>query len=505
MRSKLYKIKNRVKRLIIGIILLIAFGVLTYANWLTNQLAIKEANEVTLWAEAIAKKAEMLRHTNHFIEQLAHQERHSVNRWTQATNLVTQIEDPKALSFISQIIADNTNIPVILTTAENRIIDYRNVTYAGIRDSTHLQGDLFAYFNKYPPILVEFFNSKNLIYYTDSKLFQQLKVVLNKSVNQFISEVSDNTADVPVVLTDEQGQLIAYGNIPDRITQDREALNDYIEEIQLKEPIEVYLADGIQHKIYYQNSSIVNQLKMLPYIFSLITFLFMFSLYYLYKWFVREEQNNLWVGLAKETAHQLGTPISSLVAWTSLLKDKIPSTEITSISYVQEIEKDIDHLEQVADRFAKIGSTPKLKTLSVANTLNDAINYIKRRAFEKVEINLAPVDPTLTFQVNEILFKWVIENILKNALDAMDGNGHIHVTVTLQRQQLIILISDTGKGMPKNKFKTIFEPGFSTKARGWGLGLSLSKRIIEVYHSGKVYVKQSVKGQGSVFCIELPC
>jgi signal transduction histidine kinase len=213
------------------------------------------------------------------------------------------------------------------------------------------------------------------------------------------------------------------------------------------------------------------------------------------------EQNLVWVGMAKETAHQLGTPISSLEGWIEYLRslDGMKGNE----SVLTELESDVNRLSLVAERFSKIGSVPQLTSQSVGETLERNLDYMRKRASTKVEMKMnVPAD--LNFKINNQLFDWVLENLLKNALDAMNGEGKILVEVTSEGKNVLIDVSDTGKGIPKNKFETIFEPGFSTKRRGWGLGLSLTKRIVEQYHKGKIFVKSSELGRGTTFRIEIP-
>jgi signal transduction histidine kinase len=213
----------------------------------------------------------------------------------------------------------------------------------------------------------------------------------------------------------------------------------------------------------------------------------------------RVEQNQVWVGMAKETAHQLGTPLSSLIAWVEYLKSKGLDPETSS-----EIEKDVKRLETITERFSKIGSVPKLDTVDLVKVLEDSLNYMKLRTSKNVAFSIDTNNEKEVFaQLNIPLFEWVIENLIRNAVDAMNGNGNITITLSDQTQFVYIDIADTGKGIPKSKYKTVFEPGFTTKQRGWGLGLSLTKRIIENYHSGKIFVKSSEIDKGTTFRIVL--
>ena len=227
--------------------------------------------------------------------------------------------------------------------------------------------------------------------------------------------------------------------------------------------------------------------------------IFLFIAYLLFSTARKSEQNQVWVGMAKETAHQLGTPLSSMIGWVELLKLKGLDEDT-----VHEIAKDVHRLETITDRFSKIGSTARLEPYNIVMVIYDSVNYIKSRVSPKVRFTITPdLTTQVSAPINLHLFEWVIENLCKNAVDAMEGNGSIHIVVTEDIKQVVIDISDTGKGIQKSRFKTIFHPGYTSKTRGWGLGLTLSKRIIENYHSGKIFVKTSAIGKGTTFRIIL--
>jgi signal transduction histidine kinase len=225
---------------------------------------------------------------------------------------------------------------------------------------------------------------------------------------------------------------------------------------------------------------------------------FLLSSYLIFSTFRKAEQNQVWVGMAKETAHQLGTPLSSLMAWSALLE-----AQGVDKNSIEELNKDIDRLNTITDRFSKIGSKPELHEVNMTQTLRDMIDYLDSRVSKKVTINVTADDESLTAHINKPLFSWVIENIVKNAIDAMDGQGKLTLHLLYENNRACIDITDTGKGIPKHQWKTVFEPGFTTKKRGWGLGLSLVKRIITQYHNGRIYVKWSEAGKGTTFRIEL--
>ena len=263
-------------------------------------------------------------------------------------------------------------------------------------------------------------------------------------------------------------------------------------------PIEVNII-GDKQWIYYKDSALLNRLRFYP-IYQLgFIGLFMFFAYYLFSASKRSEQNQVWVGMAKETAHQIGTPLSSLMAWTELLKEQ-EGNELM----VTEMEKDITRLETITDRFSKIGSQSELKKIDVSQLITKSIEYLKSRMPVNTEFNINIPTKKVFIPLNNILFEWVIENLVKNAVDAMKGKGKIFIDIVDENSFIYINIMDTGEGIDKSIFKTVFKPGVTSKKRGWGLGLSLSKRIIEDYHKGIIFVKKSEKGIGTTFTIKLP-
>jgi signal transduction histidine kinase len=257
--------------------------------------------------------------------------------------------------------------------------------------------------------------------------------------------------------------------------------------------------NGKTSYVYYKDSYLLTQLRFFPYIQLSVIAIFLIIAYTTFNSSRRSEQNQVWVGLAKETAHQLGTPISSLMAWVELLKDKFNAEDDPLIL---QMENDVKRLEIVADRFSKIGSKPILTSHSVYETIKDYVDYFSVRVSDKIEFTVTG-DENQEALLNIPLFDWVIENILKNAVNAIEGRGNISVNIieNLVKEQIFVDITDTGKGIPRSKFEAIFQPGFTTRKRGWGLGLSLTKRIIENYHRGQIFVKESELGKGTTFRI----
>lgn len=341
-----------------------------------------------------------------------------------------------------------------------------------------------------------------------ANLWAKAYAELNNPVNEACSSCQDltipfdiikNNQTIPVILVDPTGVILDSRNYsstnPKTIEKELARLKR-----QGVKPIESY-----GNKLYYEESVTLRQLRFFPLMQLGLIAAFIFFGYIGFSSARREEQNRVWVGMAKETAHQLGTPISGLIAWIDLLKSKeLPDTEITDI--IKELEKDVNRLELVADRFSKIGSAPQLLPVNIYAQLDDCRNYMHRRAPRKVSFNfpsVAEYKPILV-GLNTHLFDWVIENLLRNALDAMDGKGVISAHISLDSNQVHIDISDNGKGIPPSNHKTVFQPGFTTKKRGWGLGLSLAKRIIEDYHEGKIFVKYGEENKGTTFSIILP-
>lgn len=316
----------------------------------------------------------------------------------------------------------------------------------------------------------------------------------------FIFEVIRNNETVPVILVDENDSIISARPADLLKPNDLEYNKRLLEKMKKEhEPIEIILSKGHKNYIYYKDSILLNQLFYYPFIQLGVIFLFILVSYFAFSASRKAEQNQVWVGMSKETAHQLGTPISSLMAWVELLKMKNIDKQLLT-----EVDKDVKRLETITERFSKIGSTPALSKANITDVLNNSISYIKTRSSDKVVFNLNFSSSDEIFvPVNISLFEWVIENLCKNAIDAMNGSGTINISITDHTQVVYIDIKDTGKGIPKSKYKTIFQPGYTTKQRGWGLGLSLTERIIEFYHSGKIFVKSSEINNGTTFRIAL--
>ena len=329
---------------------------------------------------------------------------------------------------------------------------------------------------------------------------QLIELDITESDFEFLFEVIEHNNTVPVILVDALGDTISTRNLDPVRKNNPEYLHRQLKKMnQVHEPIEIELSNGEKNYIYYKDSFILTKLAWFPFIQLGVIVLFIFVSYYAFSATRKAEQNQVWVGLSKETAHQLGTPTSSLSAWVELLRMKKLDEKLVS-----EFEKDVNRLEKITERFSKVGSKPALVRSNLVKEILHTVQYIKKQSSKKVsfEFNFGE-DEKIWIPLNTVLFEWVIENLCKNALDAIGSDGKIRISITNQTKVIYLDISDNGKGIPKSRFKTIFSPGYTTKERGWGLGLSLTKRIVEIYHGGNIFVKYSEINKGTTIRIIL--
>ena len=321
---------------------------------------------------------------------------------------------------------------------------------------------------------------------------------LNEDIS-FVFEVINHNKTIPVILVDDNGSILYHKNFPSKKANNIDYLKSQLEIMkESHEPIVFEYADGKHNKIYYKDSILLTRLKIFPYVILVVISLFIVTGYFAFSNSRKSEQNKVWAGMARETAHQIGTPLSSLMGWVTLLHDQGGNEEIVS-----EMNKDILRLQMITERFSKIGSQPELKNQDVNTIVQRSFYYMKDRSSSKINFKLEISDHAIFSFLNTQLFGWVIENIMRNAIDALQGKGEIKVEVKDHSKNVIIDISDNGKGIKSTQLKTVFEPGYTTKLRGWGLGLSLVKRIVEDYHKGQVYILHSKLGKGSTFRISL--
>ncbi len=496
----LYLKKQRWKALLLILAAIIVGLSLWYSNYIVSKIRDEERQKVQLWSEAVKRRLVLINYTERLFMDMRREERAKIDIWAQATGRVIEASD-KELQFLQNILSNNNTIPVLVTDAKGRVQFDRNIERKYLETEAQRDSVLQAMKLVYKPIEIRISGIEQKIYYQDSRIIVELEKTLDDLINSFISETVMNTASVPVIITDSaQTKVINYSNLDAQQMSDSLSLRQTIEEMSAKnKPIKVSFGEKVTNYVFYTDSMIITQLQYFPYVQFLLIGLFLFIAYLIFSTFRNAEQNQVWIGLAKETAHQLGTPLSSLMAWVQLLEARGTDAET-----ITELNKDIERLETITERFSKIGSNPELEPTSVLDVMQQAIVYLRPRISPRVKFEFSQnQDPEIKAMINKPLFGWVIENIFKNAVDAMDGSGTITIDIFHEIQSVYLDISDTGKGITGSNHKTVFQPGYTTKKRGWGLGLSLARRIIENYHNGKIFVKRSEAAKGTTFRIVL--
>lgn len=375
--------------------------------------------------------------SNNLIKELARQERDRMDIWAQATERLAKADADADFEFLLSIIAQNNSIPVLISDADFNISEFRNFTLPDGDDK-------------------------------DKPLYSDLS---ERNRKFLLSRLKKPGGDTPLAKM--------------------AATNNHF--------IELELPGGVNQYIYYEDSKLLRSLTYYPYIQLTVMVILAMILYMALANNKRAEQNRVWVGLSKETAHQLGTPISSLMAWVEYLQASGTEPEVTA-----ELDKDVRRLSTIADRFSKIGSQPDMELEYINDTVSTSLDYMRSRVSSRVDIEMHLSTDDHGVRLSRPLFEWVMENITKNAVDAMQGEGRIDISTGAEKNMVWIEIHDTGKGIPRKNFKTVFHPGYTTKKRGWGLGLTLVKRIVEDYHGGRIFVKDSEPGLGTTFRIEFP-
>jgi len=324
----------------------------------------------------------------------------------------------------------------------------------------------------------------------------------NTDLNLVLKVIEDNNS-IPVIVIDDDQQITAFRNVKIREKNEADSLLYLQSEVQRMKKMKRFIRINLESSsdyidVCYDESLMIKRLNVYPYIQLGVVMIFVIIAIFALLTSKKAEQNKVWVGLSKETAHQLGTPISSLMAWTEVLKENYPDDEL-----IPEMEHDVNRLQLIAERFSKIGSVPELSTVNLLDVMNNVADYMRHRTSDKVVIEKVFPRQEVYAKINAALFEWVVENLCKNAVDAMNGSGKITLFIQDEGEHIAIEVSDTGKGIKKKDIKHVFKPGFTTKKRGWGLGLSLAKRIVEEYHKGKIFVVNSEVGKGTTFRIEL--
>lgn len=504
----LYSKKRTWKFVLAGL----ACGIVALSLWYSNRLVSKikkeEKNKVALWSKAIQNRARLVGYTDNLFGDIQDEEDQKIKFWAEATKLYVESDSDLGREFYNSIITKNTTIPIIQTDRRGNIISWNNIPKINKRffseldtlEKVFLKEELKRMKKHARPIRITYFEQQfNLLYYRDSHITQELKRVFDEFIHAFISETVVNSASVPVLLMDStQRKLISFGNMDSTMVSPENFESTVSRMRSENEPLRVELGNGNINYIFFEDSAILREMGFYP-IAQLFTLgLFLFFAYILFSSFRNAEQNQVWVGMAKETAHQLGTPLSSIMAWIEVLESREVDPKI-----VDELRKDLKRLELITDRFSKIGSLPDVKPQNLELFVQETVEYLRPRLSRQVEIIRKPSSAILTAHFSRALFSWVIENIMKNGVDAMDGKGKMEISMGKQGKFIFLDISDTGKGISSRSQKTVFNPGYTTKTRGWGLGLSLSKRIVENYHEGKIFVKKSELGVGTTFRILL--
>ena len=491
--------KQRLKLILMGLSIALAIFALWEVNNIARQVSESEEAKIRLWANAIAQRNRMAEVTQHFFQQATLDEHRKMQLYT---DILQSFNDPDlstdlrfSLAYVNYIV-DSARTPIIITTAKDSIITVPK-ELAGKK----LEGALMEEYSQNPPFNYRIWGMPMTLYYKESLYYTQLRHVLTGFTRSFLTDITNNSVLVPVIIVDStRTQALALGNIDSSEVNNPAKLLPRLERMaSINDPIEITLPDNCRAYVYYENSALLRALGWVPLFYIIIAFVLLLVTYYIFRTTRTMEQNRIWVGLAKETAHQLGTPLSSLVAWKDYLRGK----EFTD-QYAAEVEKDLLRLETITHRFSKIGSVPELKEENVADAVTSAIAYLQSRAPRKVQFVVSfPGDELFIAPLNSYLFQWVIENLCKNAIDAMEGSGSITIVGSQDARNIYIDVSDTGKGMSPSIQKRIFDSGFTTKSRGWGLGLPLARRIVNQYHRGRLFLKYSVPGQGTTFRIVL--
>jgi signal transduction histidine kinase len=509
---KIYTQKRGWKIALFVIAIFIVTGTFVYINVFLQKLARDEKEKVEIWAKAISRQAHLVSYQEQLFKSLQEEQKKNMEVWAKATKLMVlaDYDDPN-ITFFSEIISNNNSIPVIVTDAHRKVKVTKNLS-PEFENIDTLTDEVIERFTDYDPMALNYYaDIVDYVFYGNSTLYTQLKITLDDLVESFLNEVVNNSLSNEIIITDStHTKVIAFGgNIDSSVVQSPTRLDSTLRVMSYdNKPIVVDISNYGTSYIHYNDSYLLVQMRYFPIILVIIITVFLIVTYILFSLSRKAEQNMVWAGMAKETAHQLGTPLSSLMGWIDLLKmqDEGRAYEDSNAEALGEMEKDISRLKLVSERFSKIGSQPEMKIENLVELIHGLVAYMKRRTSSKIDwvINLDTETDDVMIPLNRHVFVWVLENLCKNAVDAMEGGaGKIEISLTQSHKDIFLDISDTGKGLPKGAHKTVFKPGFTTKSRGWGLGLSLAKRIIENYHNGRIFVKQSVPGEGTTFRIHL--
>lgn len=500
MKANLYTNKNRWKWVLAILAILIIAASLWYTNILVKSIADQETRQVKMWAAAMEQQAVMMKSTEEFFNKVSEQEQLRVELLANAYRKVVDINSNENIGIYLNIIQNNISIPLIITDGKGNILISSNLP-ADQKEKTVFDAEMRRAYSKFEPIKIDpGYGSVQYLYYNESTIYTDLKAVLEEMNKRFLEEITLNSVGAPVIITDAtQTEVLSYGNLDSLQMQNPNFIVRQLDIMREEnDPLEIDFINTGKAFIFYRTSDLVHQTRYFPIILIIVFALFLFIAYMLFSSARRSEQNQVWAGMAKETAHQLGTPLSSLMGWIELMK-----MQEEPFVGTKEMEKDIERLQIVTDRFSKIGSVPVLEPTNIVYLIEDTMDYLQKRFSTKFEFEINLPQESLVVPLIPSLFRWVLENLTKNAVDAMGDHGTITLNLLEEGDEIVIDLSDTGKGIAKSKIKQVFNPGYTSKKRGWGLGLSLAKRIIEDYHKGKIFVKSSVVGQGTTFRIVL--
>ena len=482
------------------IALLLIAASLWYTNRLVKSIAEQETRQVRMWAAAMEQHAVMMQSTEEFFNKVSEQEQMRVDLLASAYRRLIDISSNENTAIYLDIIRNNISIPLVLIDEKDNILSSNNLPPEQEGKKT-FDAEMKMAYSKFPPIKIEpGYGIVQWLYYNESLNYTELKAVLEGMIDHFMEEITLNSMGVPVIITNEdQTQILSFGNLDTLMMKDSSYVARLLEIMRNEnEPLQLEFMNKGKATIFYRTTDLVQQTRYYPIIQFIVFALFLLVAYLLFSYARRSEQNQVWAGMAKETAHQLGTPLSSLMGWIELLK-----MQEEPFVGTHEMEKDIERLQIVTDRFSKIGSVPVPEPTDINYLIRDTMDYLQKRFSKKFEFEINLPEGELVMPLIPSLFRWVLENLTKNAVDAMGDHGKITLDLIDDGDHIHIDLSDTGKGIPKSQIKQVFNPGFTSKKRGWGLGLSLAKRIIEDYHKGKIGVKSSVVGEGTTFRITL--
>jgi hypothetical protein len=503
----IYSSKQRWKIALILISLLIIGTSLFVSNSMVSKIAERERDKAKQWADAIKKKVELVKLTTQIFTALREKEREKIQTVVDAQRTILNPSDlslNQDIDFALKIIESNKDIPVILLNDDGTLSQHRNLPKNKTSDTIPSDNEIVSFANDWKKegrfFTITIFGDMKMdfVFGVSSELLR-LEHESDSLIKSFNKELITNKTLIPVLLMDQNNKKVEATNLPKNQISKENISKTIASFKEQNEPILINFGTG-EKILYFSDSPEIKQLIWYPYIQFGVMGLVVIVGYLMFSTFRKAEQNQVWAGMAKETAHQLGTPLSSLMAWLSYLE-----SNNTDPMIVNEMQKDLDRLEKITDRFSKIGSGSKLVNEDLVVTIGNNLEYLRARLSDKVKIVFKVVDEEpLIVPHNSSLIEWVVENICKNAVDAMGGKGNLTIEMQKVPEWVHIDISDTGKGLTPKQFKTIFQPGFSTKKRGWGLGLTLVKRIVEEYHKGKVFVLKSEIDKGTTFRISIP-